>query len=294
MIRKSFHSDFDQLDVSYVEWPSDGPPRAVCVIAHGLGEHIARYDRFARELVAAGIHVLGPDHRGHGQSMIVGRGPGDFGEGGWNALCADLVAMLKIAKAAAPEVPLILFGHSLGSFASQQVVQDHSHELDGLILSGSCAYDLLAEAILAGLVEGKTAFEIFNAEFEPTRTEADWLSRDEAEVDKYVADPLCGFDMEEASAMSAATESPRLADPAMISRIRSDLPVLFVAGDRDPLNDHLNRLNVLEERWRQAGVAQIDKHYYPGGRHELLNEINRDEVTRDILSWINRQLPDAG
>ncbi|TNE56757.1 MAG: alpha/beta fold hydrolase [Alphaproteobacteria bacterium] len=294
MIRNNFHSDFDQLEVSYVEWAPAEPARAVCVIAHGLGEHIARYDRFAREVVAKGIHVLGPDHRGHGQSMIAARGPGDFGEGGWNALCADLVAMIKMARARVPGVPLILFGHSLGSFASQQVVQDHSQEIDALILSGSCAYDLLAEALFAGLMEGKSAFEIFNAEFEPARTPADWLSRDEVEVDKYVADPLCGFDMVEASAMSAASESPRLADPAMIARIRSDLPVLFVAGDLDPLNDRLARLVELEKRWRSAGVRQIDTHYYPGARHELLNETNRDDVTRDILAWIQSQLPADG
>ena len=123
-----------------------------------------------------------------------------------------------------------------------------------------------------------------NAPFEPARTPYEWLSRDPKEVDKYIADPLCGFDIW--AKRPAMGDPAQLADPAILSRIRPDLPVLLVAGDMDPINRKLEGLKILEERWHTAGVKQIDKLYYAGGRHEMLNETNRDEVTADIVGWL--------
>lgn len=290
MKQSTFSSDFDGLDVTYYAWPIE-IPAATVVIAHGLGEHAKRYDRFANALNKARYGVYALDHRGHGQSMVEDKGPGDLGSGGWNALCADVVTLMSRVLALHPNVPQVLFGHSMGSFAAQQIVQDHSEEIDALILSGSTAYDKLVEAVLSAAAAGGDAgFNYLNSFFEPARTESDWLSRDETEVDIYVADPLCGFDFTEESNISAATESPRLSDPSMIARIRPDLPVLFMAGEQDPLNDNLKRLRLLEKRWRQAGIKQIDTQYYEGGRHEMLNEINRDEVTRGLIRWISANI----
>ena len=132
------------------------------------------------------------------------------------------------------------------------------------------------------------SFGDFNKAFKPNRTDFDWLSTDNAEVDKYIADPFCGFNIW--AKRPQMGDPVRLADPAILSRIRPDLPVLFVAGDMDPINRKLEGLALLETRWRSAGVRQIDKLYYEGGRHEMLNETNRDEVTADIIGWLEKNL----
>jgi alpha-beta hydrolase superfamily lysophospholipase len=253
------------------------------VIAHGAAEHARRYERFAGALNVAGFEVIALDHRGHGQSQ----GPlglGDFGGGDWNALVADLGQLIAETRARRVGTPLALFGHSMGSFAAQQCCVTHAPAIDALILSGSTA---LVEPREPG---GPSAWQP-NAAFEPARTPYDWLSRDTAEVDKYIADPWCGF---EAAGDRRKNMRPRdlapFVDPAQLARLRADLPVLLVAGDADPLNRKLAGLQLLEQRWRDAGVRRIDTRYYAGGRHEMLNETNRDEVTRDLCTWLNATL----
>jgi alpha-beta hydrolase superfamily lysophospholipase len=254
----------------------------VVVIAHGAAEHALRYERFARALNAAGVEAWAPDHRGHGQSAGP-EGLGDFGEGGWDALVADIGQLVGMAREAHPGVPVALLGHSMGAAASQQFAPDGSHTIDALILSGSTARELPKEG------EAPPPFEP-NKPFEPARTAYDWLSRDEAEVDKYIADPMCGFETQTARRSAFRANPFTLADPARLRQIRGDLPVLLVAGDADPINNNLEGLRLLESRWREAGVQRIDTLYYPGGRHEMLNETNRDEVTADIIAWLNRTL----
>lgn len=257
-------------------------PRAVVVIAHGAAEHALRYDRFANVLNAAGIEVWAADHRGHGQSAGPG-GLGDFGEGGWDALVADIGDLIEIARGERPGLPVVLLGHSMGAAAAQQFAPDGSREIAALVLSGSTARDLPKEG------EAPPPFEP-NKPFEPARTPYDWLSRDEAEVDKYIADPMCGFETQTARRTAFRANPFTLADPERLRRIRSDLPVLLVAGDADPINNKLEGLRLLKARWREAGVERIDTRFYVGGRHEMLNETNRDEVTADIIEWIERTL----
>jgi alpha-beta hydrolase superfamily lysophospholipase len=164
--------------------------------------------------------------------------------------------------------------------------------MDAVILSGSSCVDVMAAAMESALVEGGGNVELsaINAAFEPAHTPSDWLSRDEAEVDKYIESPLCGFDLQAASAMTLFSSGAYHGEEAIITNIRNDLPVLLVAGDADPLNGELALLDLLESRWRQGGVTDIDTAYYTGGRHEMLNETNRDEVTADIISWLNKIL----
>jgi alpha-beta hydrolase superfamily lysophospholipase len=166
----------------------------------------------------------------------------------------------------------------MGSFAAQQLILDRSDAIDALILSGSTARELPAEG-------GPPAVTSLNDAFEPARTSYDWLSRDEAEVDKYIADPLCGFESR-AGRGSRSYNAARLADPEATRNIRADLPILLVAGDRDPINRNLEGLTLLERRYRDAGIQRIDKQIYPDGRHEMLNELNRDEVTANIIAWL--------
>jgi len=284
----SFSSESDGLTLKAYAWRVPGRPRGVVVIAHGMGEHSLRYERFAHALQSAGHAVLAIDHRGHGASPGPG-GLGDFGRGGWVGLVDDVATLLRRAGSDHPGVSVTLFGHSMGSFAAQLLCLDRSDLFDAAVLSGSTALDHMgpidSDELRAEGLQG------FNAGFEPARTPFDWLSRDEAEVDRYIADPHCGFDVTPASLAGLAATITRLADPEALRGIRDDLPVLLVAGDADPLNDGLAGLQLLEERWRAAGVSSIETQYYAGGRHEMLNETNREEVTRAIIDWLDRTLP---
>jgi alpha-beta hydrolase superfamily lysophospholipase len=272
-----FRSNADGMSIQGYIWQPEGDTRAVVVIAHGAAEHALRYERFARALNAAGIETWAADHRGHGQTSRL-EGRGDLGAGGWNALVADVGQLIDLARAARPGVPVVLLGHSMGSSAAQQYAPDGSRSIDALVLSGSTARVAPREG------ETPPAFEP-NKQFEPSRTPYDWLSRDDAAVDKYAADPFCGFAFTRRP--SAGASDPALfGDLDRLRAIRSDLPILFVAGDADPVNRGLRGLHTLERWYRDAGVQRVDKLYYAAGRHEMLNEINRDEVTRDIIAWL--------
>jgi alpha-beta hydrolase superfamily lysophospholipase len=277
----SFASTIDGLEIACYRWSSTAQPRGIVQIAHGMGEHALRYDYFATVLSNAGFRVYANDHRGHGRTARAPESLGDFGDGGWNALVADLVALTNLAAKRDERLPIVLLGHSMGSFAAQQYILDHSRLIAGVALSGSVAVDKLAldpsrEADLSS----------FNRAIENPRTAFDWLSRDPAVVDAYVADSRCGFGVNARGVQSMAAAAPRLADPAELRRIRADLPIYIFAGDRDPLNHELEWLKPVAERYRAAGVSNVIEKYYPGGRHEMLNEINRGEVIEDFQRWL--------
>jgi alpha-beta hydrolase superfamily lysophospholipase len=210
---------------------------------------------------------------------------GDFGAAGWNGLVADMVTLTRLARTREGGLPVILLGHSMGSFAAQSYVIDNSAAIAGLVLSGSAAMDKLPidpsrDADLAA----------FNSAFEPARTPHDWLSRDPAQVDAYEADPLCGFGIDKQAMGSMAAAAIRMIDPAALSQIRKDLPIYIFAGDKDPINHDLEWIKPLAERYRAAGITNVSEKYYPQGRHEMLNETNRDEVMRDLVNWLNRAI----
>ena len=273
----------DGTEIACYRWSATTRTRGILQISHGMGEHALRYAPVAEFYASAGFHVVANDHRGHGKSVKNKEGLGDFGAGGWNALVADMVTLTRKAKAESPEVPLILLGHSMGSFALQQYLLDHSGHIGGAVLSGSAAADRL------GLdPEREVDLSAINAPFEPARTPFDWLSRDAKEVDKYIADPLCGFGVNKTSTQSMAAAMARTVDPKALALIRKDLPVHILAGDKDPVNANLDALKIVAQRYRTAGLRDVTEKYYPGGRHEMFNETNRDDVMRDLLSWMNR------
>lgn len=280
--RSTFTSPTDALALAVYAW--DVPdPRGLVQVAHGLAEHSARYERFALALNEAGYSVRAFDHRGHGDS-IAGR-PGDFGPGGFEALIADLAAYgASLREGLSGELPLYLFAHSMGSFAAQSVILTHSAQYTGVVLSGSTPLDLLAAGLAAA--EGPVGLEAFNAGFEH-RTGYEWLSRDEAEVDRYVADPLCGFDLPEETVPALFGAAGTLADPAVLAGIRADLPLLVASGSDDPLAGGGQLVEVLGQRYRDAGLVDVTVKVYDGARHEILNEVNRDEVTADVVAWLD-------
>ncbi|KAF0845191.1 alpha/beta hydrolase [Nocardia caishijiensis] len=274
-------SSTDGTEIHVRSWlPSDTEPQGIVQIAHGMGEHSERYGHLAERLSALGYAVYADDHRGHGLSM--GEVPGELGPDGWNLLVADLVALTQILRERHPGLPVTLFGHSLGSFAVQQYILDHADLVDDIVLSGSTAVDGLFAEIAAANGD-LTGF--FNARFQPTRTDADWISRDEAQVDAYVADPWCGFAIDAANLGElAAVATTRLAKP----EVRTDLPVYVMVGDQDPLNAGLRLSDLLVQRYRDAGLTDITYRVYPGARHEVLNELERDEVEAELAAWIAR------
>lgn len=272
----------DGARIAAYRWPAAGPVKAVLQISHGMGEHALRYKAPLAPLRAAGIAIYANDHRGHGRTATK-ETLGDFGPGGFDAVVDDMAVLSRLARAEHPGQPLMLLGHSMGSFATQIYLVKHSALIDGAVLSGSAAPDLLPPPDPAS-----GGLEAFNAPFEPARTPFDWLSRDPAEVDKYVFDPLCGFSVTPASMASMFGAVAAVFEPGALKRIRSDLPIYLFSGDKDPINGGLAWLKPLVERYREAGIKDVTTDFYPDGRHEMLNEINRAEVVRNLGLWIDR------
>ncbi len=244
----------DGLQIACTRWDSRGETRGVVRIAHGMGEHIGRYRDTIEALVTAGLTVYGNDHRGHGRTAPSCAHLGDLGAGGFDQLVEDMVLLSLIARQQHPGAPLFLLGHGLGSFAAQQYALDHSRDIDGLILSGSGALDSLARR------------------------------------DAFIADPLCFPMLQPRSMASFLAAAEALSDPARLRRIRRDLPVYLFSGTEDPVGEDFAGVLSLIGRYRSAGLHDIRKDFYAGGRHEMLNEVNRDEVRARLLDWIMARL----
>ena len=283
--RFQFRSD-DGLSIACVKWGNGRHVRGVVQIAHGLGEHIGRYAELAQTLADAEFVVYGNDHRGHGLTAKPSESFGDFGPGGFDQLVEDMVSLRVIAKDEHRGKPYILLGHSMGSFAAQQFVLDHGHSIDGLALSGSGALDGLAR-LAQSISPGTDPMKLMNAAFEPARTPMDWLSRDNAEVDKFINDPLCFPSLKPDSMQSFLDAFPRLADPREIGKVQDDLPVYIFSGSDDPVGQKLEGVRVLIDRYRSAGLTSIAHDFYTGARHEMLHEINRRDVITNLLVWMS-------
>ncbi len=284
----TFPSPADGLAITTTTWDDvTGEPVGVVQLVHGLAEHGPRYDRFARALVAAGFVVVAADTRGHGSSVSADVPLGSFGAPGAAGFLADVAAHARVLAQRYPDLPLFAFAHSLGSMGMQSVLLDEPVRYAGVVLSGSTTLDGLGQ-VLAGLPADQPGLAAFNAGFEP-RTGFEWLSRDPAEVDAYMADPLCGFPTEDAIIGGLLATAERTADP---SGIRADLPLLLVSGDRDPVGGPGGaNVTALADRYRAAGITDLTVTLYPGARHELVNETNRDEVTADVVAWLTAHLP---
>ena len=280
------------VDVFTSWWPVDAPS-AVVVIAHGASEHALRYERFAADLNAAGIAVVALDQRGHGRTGA-STGAGLVGAGGGAALISDLHEVRIQAEDRYPNVPLFLFGHSLGSLISSAYLVHHSQGLAGSVLCGFAAdingVDAMGE-LLNGFAEmrDESAAAVLaanNAPFEPARTPFDWLSRDAAEVDAYIADPYCGDN--NPISFGYLIDVFDIVAPTVTELSKIECPVLVIAGDQDPAAGMGAFASGMAEALRDAG-RRADLNLYEGARHELLNETNRNEVTADLVEWILRK-----
>jgi alpha-beta hydrolase superfamily lysophospholipase len=248
-----------------------------------MGEHIGRYQTLIEDLVHAGLVVYGHDHRGHGRTARSRNELGDFGPGGFSLMVEDMVRLSLLAKDENPNQPLILLGHGMGSFAAQQYVLKHSDLVDGLALSGSGILDGLAQ--LARSAQPGENF--LNIPFMPARTPSDWLSRDPGVADAFMRDPLCFGTLQPASMKSFLGAARRLANPCRLRGIRRALPIYLFSGSEDPVGQQLEGIRILLGRYRSAGLSNISHHFYPGGRHEMLNEVNSNEARTNLLLWIS-------
>lgn len=281
--RVDFRSERDGAAIAAYRWAPRSAPRAVVQISHGLAEHALRYRRLAAALNDAEIAAYANDHRGHGGSIQEGAAPGDFGAAGWNGVVGDMAQFARAIRKDNPGVPLVLLGHSMGSFAVQTFLLDHSAEIDGCALSGSSDLPTIAGAAASG---ADMSFAALNSAFEPARTPFDWLSRDAAEVDAYIADPLCGFDAPAETSTAMLGAAARIGDAAEMARIRKDLPILIFSGDKDPVGFGGALVAMLAQRFRDANIVDVRLKLYPAARHEIFNETNRDEATADLIAWI--------
>lgn len=287
----------DGTSIHYRRWLPAGKPRAVVQIVHGAAEHSGRYDRFARALVAQGYAVYATDHRGHGRTRLRSGATGDAGPDAWNRMVEDEIAFTQRLRAAHPGLKLALFGHSLGSFIAQDYIERRGELLDALVLSGTSygppppqalleSLDAQAKADpLAASVVWAGLFQDFNKPFNgPTGFE--WLSRDPEEVRKYTADPLAGFAFNNELARDIFTGFARMREPAREARIPKTLAILVIQGEKDPVGVDLKGTQALLDRYQALGLTRVQHRFYPQARHELLNETNREEVTRDVQAWL--------
>jgi alpha-beta hydrolase superfamily lysophospholipase len=275
------------VTVAAYRWDPAGTPRATIQIAHGVGEYARRYTPVAEALTRQGYVVYAHDHRGHGATAKSEADFGVLGEAGWGELVLDIGRMGERARQLQPSLSLVLIAHSLGSFAAQQFLLDHSADVDAVVLSGTAAIDLL-EPMMD--LDAPMDLSMFNAAFQPARTDFDWLSRDEDQVDRYIADLYCGFGLDIPGGKAMFAGARAMADPNRMAAMRADLPVYVVVGDLDPVNGQLALVQPVIDRYRQAGLTDVTLKVYPGARHEVFNEINRDEVLRDVDAWIGNHI----
>ena len=308
MTEFTFLSTDGKTQLHGMRWePEGGSVRAVLQICHGVAEHIARYDAFARYLNGLGIAVVGHDHLGHGLSLPEGGIPVYFGEGNtWNTVVDDIYVLHQRIRLWYPDVPLCIMGHSMGSFLTRTYLIRYPGTVKAAVIMGTgwqpkaviAGGMSVAKAVGAVVGENGTsdlvtnlAFGAYNKLFAPNRTSCDWLSADEDNVDAYMADPLCGADATVGlfrQMLSGIRFNQRLSN---LRQMDPRIPVLFVAGEKDPVGDCGNGVRRTYQEFRHAGVQDCTLKLYPGLRHEILNEkAQQQQIFEDIGQWLTSKL----
>jgi len=283
-------------------WLPEGTPRAVVQIAHGVAEYINRYDAFARFLTAHGFAVCGNDHLGHGKTGAGDSIFGYFGKyDGWTLVTADVRLLRQQMGEEFPGIPYILLGHSMGSFLVRTYLCRYPGTVDGAILSGTgqepTAKVMPGKALCSLFArlkgtEGHSQFVYnlslgaYNKQFEPGRTTVDWISRDEEVVDRYVQDPFCTFQPTVGLMRDMMEGLLYIVSRRALSQMDPSTPVYFFSGEEDPVGQNGTGVKRVFELFRKYGCRDVTMKLYPGGRHEMLNEINKDEVYADVLAWL--------
>lgn len=279
--------------------PASRAVKGTLQILHGLAEHAARYERFARSCASAGFAVVAHNHRGHGSHLDASELGHFSDEHGWQKVLDDVQLVHEHVRQRHGEVPRLLFGHSMGSYIAQAFVMQHPGACDSLVLSGStCAPRVqLYLGRFAARIEmwrhgrqhrsaalNAQAFGAFNKRFKPARTDFDWLSRDPAEVDRYVNDPACGFVSSAGLWHDLLGGLISIGKKKSLQEIPQDLPILITGGSDDPVGGRRG-MQRLYAAYQNSNHQNVTLKIYDGGRHEMLNETNRDEVLQDVVAW---------
>lgn len=301
------HTADDGTEIFVHRWEPDDPASVVAIahVVHGMAEHGGRYARLAEMLTANGFRVYAHDHRGHGRTAK----PEDLGhlgdENGWARAIGDLRRLIRREMDDNPAKPVLVIGHSMGSFMVQQLMYEVPDWLSAVVLSASNGKPtpIASAGRLVARIERKRlgarghspvlkalSFEAFNKAFAPNRTAHDWLSRDEAEVDKYEADPRCGFECSTTTWIELLDALAEIGHASNQAKIRKDLPIYVIAGSEDPVSEKTKGLYQLIRAYGKAGLTDVTHHFYPGARHEIFNETNRGEVTHELLVWLRAKV----
>lgn len=284
----------------------DTEPRAIVQIIHGIAEYIGRYDEFMSFLADNGIIAVGTDHLGHGKSIESEEQTGFFAyDNGWDYVVRDEEVLRLAMHENYPELPIIVFGHSMGSFMTRTLLIRYPDAFNAAIISGTGnqgAALVNGGLFMGNLVTGlrgahhyskflnNLAFGSYNKIYDNPKTEYDWLSRDEANVQKYIDDPLCGFIPSCSLFRDMMTGVKFITNKKNLTAMNKDMPVYFMSGDMDPVGECGKGVQKAYNNFLDAGMKDVSIKLYPGGRHEMLNEINKDEVYADILAWLNSKI----
>ncbi|HFL2394841.1 alpha/beta hydrolase [Clostridioides difficile] len=295
------------LDIYTYKWEDENikKPKAVIQIAHGMAETAQRYETFAKVLTKNGYIVYINDHRGHGKTAKIIENVGHLAEKeGFRCLVEDMYTLTNIIKKENEDLPIYLFGHSMGSFASQRYIMDYSNNLSGLILCGSNGKQgiilNLAHLIINREIKkygrrsksNKINNLIFGGEIirRNEKTKFDWLSRDKEQVEKYINDPFCGVVCSCGFFYDLVQGLKEIEDKENLKKVPFDIPIYIISGDKDPIGKNGKGVLRLRDRYIKLGVKDVTCKLYKDGRHELLNEINREEVFEDIICWLNNKI----
>ncbi|MHA2037344.1 MAG: alpha/beta hydrolase [Promethearchaeota archaeon] len=277
-----WYEDKDEVEIFVYKWVPEGSPKAAVQIAHGLAEHAKRYTHVAEALVRAGYIIYADDHRGHGKTGERYGEMGELGPRGWDGTVEALVELTDIIKKEQPGIPIFLLGHSWGSFLSQDYIQQWGNKLKGVLLTGTTGTpnpktDLGAEGL--GL----------NYTVKNPKTPFDWLTRDENEIQKYIDDPMCGFTLPPSILQVLGESTEKRLNTKKDLKIPKELNVYIFVGDNDSVGGK-EGATALYKRYQNAGIRDVSLKTYPDGRHELFNELNKDEVIQDVISWLDSHL----
>lgn len=301
-----FRSTSGVCDIRAVKYIPEGEIRAILQISHGMQEFVDRYEEFAKYLCDKGYLVTGNDHLGHGGSINNEDDWGYFAENDGNkALLDDLYELTKIIKSEYLDKPYFLLGHSMGSFYARQYLFEHGNELDGAIIMGTGHQP--KQVVMAGMSACRIfalgrgwryrsravkamAFGSYNKKFEPARTSNDWLTKDEKIVDWYLSEPRCTFMFTLNGYYNMFKGISRLHDKQLLDQIPKQLPIFFVSGEDDPVGDFGKGVVAAVESVKDAGCVNVEMKLYPGDRHEILNELDRQQVYEDLYNWLEEKI----
>lgn len=297
----------DDVEIFVYSWLPDDEAsvKAVVQISHGMAETAVRYERLASALTSHGYIVYANDHRGHGRTAGSVDEVGIVPSNSFHLMVDNLTALTERIRHRHPGLPVYMYAHSFGSFLAQQLMVRYPEALDGFILSGTNGKSdpLLPIGILIARLQAKLrgeshrsklindlSFGAYNKSFKPNRTAFDWLSRDNAEVDKYIADAYCGAVFSVGFYRDFFLQLNQIHRLSYIRRIPKELPILVLYGDQDAVGGMGKGVEELLRKYKEAGLSSVSSKLYLHARHELMNETNRDEVTRDMIAWLDEQV----